>query len=360
MWEFYMPTDVFFGEGVLSEKGAILDALGKRALIVTGRRSSKMNGSLDDLTDLLNRIGVQYTIFDNVEENPSFDNVTKAVEFLESETFDFVIGLGGGSPMDFAKAIAVLLKDKHLTVEDLYNKEKINYWLPVVAIPTTAGTGSEVTPYSILTDPSGNKRGCRLMFPVYAFLDPRYVYSMPGPLTLSTGVDALSHAVEGFLSKRATPPSDALSIEAMKIIYRNLKKAIEGDRNAREKMLIASCLAGMVIAQTGTTLAHAMGYHLTIEKGIKHGRATGIILPFVMETMKGEIPDRVDTVNKIFGGSLLKFLREVGLYEEKVIVTSDEIERWVNTVLKAKHILNTPGIFTPEKIKRIYGEALEV
>lgn len=359
MWEFYMPTDVFFGERILEKRGGIVDLLGKRTLVVTGKSSSKKNGSLDDLKKLLDETGISYEIFDEVEENPSFDNVMKAVERYRNDSFDFVVGLGGGSPMDFAKAVAVLLKEKDLSIEDLYDREKVRHWFPVVEIPTTAGTGSEVTLYSILTDPEGNKRGCTLMFPVYAFLDPRYTYSMSDELTLSTGVDALSHAVEGYLSRKSTPPSDALAIEAMKIIHRNLPKAIEGNREARKKMFVASCLAGMVIAQTGTTLAHALGYPLTTEKGIKHGKATGMVLPFVMEVMKEEIPEKVNTVNHIFGGSLLKFLKEFGLYE-KVEVSSEELGKWVEKGSRAKHLTNTPGTFTPEKIRDIYREALGV
>lgn len=359
MWEFYMPTDVFFGDHILSKRGPVMKILGKRALIVTGRTSSKKNGSLDDLTDLLEKLDISYVVFDEVEENPSFASVERAAERFRDEDFDLVVGLGGGSPMDFAKAISVLLKEKDLNVEDLYDSEKIRRWLPVVEIPTTAGTGSEVTPYSVLTDQEGNKRGCRLMFPVYAFLDPRYTYSMPEDLVLSTGVDALSHAVEGFLSRRATPPSDALALEAMKIIHKYLPKAMGGDEKARRKMLIASCLAGMVIAQTSTTLAHAMGYPLTTEKGIKHGRATGMVLPFVMNVMREEIPDRVDEVNRIFGKSLLNFLKDLGLYQ-RVEVSQEELERWSEKASRAKHVSNTPGTFTKEKILMIYREALSV
>ena len=132
-----------------------------------------------------------------------------------------------------------------------------------------------------------------------------------------------------------------------------------GDKKARKKMLIASCFAGMVIAQTSTTLAHAMGYPLTIEKGIKHGKATGMVLPLVMEIMKEEIPARVNEVNRIFGGSLLNFLRRLGLYQ-RVEVSQEELERWSERAARAKHVSNTPGTFTKEKIMTIYREVLNV
>lgn len=358
MWRFHMPTEVFFGEGVVLGRGELLTKFGKKALIVTGRSSSKKNGSLDDVIGALEKFGIEYAVFDEVEENPSFNSVRKAVKEYRGIGFDFVVGIGGGSPLDFAKALAILLVED-VDVEDLYTENRRWRAVPVVAVPTTAGTGSEVTQLSVLTDDLGNKRGCQTVFPALAFLDPRYVYHLSEDLTLTTGVDALCHAVEGFLSKRATPPSDALALHAMKITFENLPKALRGVNEARQNMLIASNLAGMVISQTGTTIAHALGYPLTTEKSVRHGAATGMVLPFVIEVMKEENPEKVHKVNEIFGGNLLVFLESLGLYKIKVDVTEDEIARWAEKAMKAKHLAHTPGAFTAEKIAKIYKEALK-
>ncbi|HBT40234.1 MAG: iron-containing alcohol dehydrogenase [Pseudothermotoga sp.] len=357
MWQYFMPTKVYFGEKCIERGTEAFKSLGKRALILTGRRSSKENGSLDDVTRALSQIGIEWVLFDDVEENPTFALVRNILSEYQDGSFDFVIGLGGGSPMDTAKAIAVLLKNPALKVEDLYDASRYSEALPICAIPTTAGTGSEVTQYSVLTDDAGFKRGFShpvLTFPKIAFLDARYTLNLSEALTRSTGLDALCHAVEGFLSRRATVLSDLYAKESIKLIAENLPRVLRNpnDLHARENMLLASCLAGMVISQTSTTIAHALGYPLTTFKGIRHGEATAAFLDVVVEQASIEVPDKVEFVRSVLG-DVAKFLESVGL-NVKVPINDEELMLWTSKAKNAPHLQWTRGNFTEELIRYLY------
>lgn len=357
MWQYFMPTRIYFGERCIEQGKDALKSLGKRALVLTGKRSSKENGSLDDLMKVFSEIGVETVLFDDVEENPTFNLVRTIVSEFAQESFDFVVGLGGGSPMDTAKAVAVLLKNPSLKVEDLYDPSKYSETLPIVAIPTTAGTGSEVTQYSVLTDDAGFKRGFShpvLTFPKLAFLDARYTLKLSEPLTRSTGLDALCHAVEGFLSKRATPISDLYAKKSIELIAENLPIVLRepGNLRARENMLLASCLAGMVISQTSTTVAHALGYPLTTFKNIRHGEATAAFLDVVVEQASMEVPEKVEFVNSILGG-VSNFLKLVG-FNVRAEINEEELEVWTKRAKNAPHLQWTRGNFTEELIRYLY------
>lgn len=357
MWYYFMPTKIYFGEKCVEQNKDVLKSLGKKALILTGRRSSKENGSLDDLLRVLSQIGTDYEIFDEVEENPTFSLIRSVLSEYKEASFDFIIGLGGGSPMDSAKAVAVLMKNRELKVEDLYDVSKYTEALPICAIPTTAGTGSEVTQYSVLTDDQGFKRGFShpvVTFPKLAFLDPRYTLNMSQSLTRSTGLDALCHAVEGFLSRRATPISDLYAKKSIELIAENLPKVLQkpDELEARANMLLASCLAGMVISQTSTTVAHALGYPLTTFKNIRHGDATAAFLDAIVEQAVLEVPEKVGFVKSVLG-EVSAFLKRVGL-DVKVPINEEELELWIARVKNAPHLQWTRGSFTEDLIKYLY------
>lgn len=356
MWQYFMPTKIFFSQKVVEKNREIFKSFGRKALIVTGKNSSRVNGSLNDIEDVLKSLSVEYYIYDKIEENPTFAQIRQAVEECRSYNCDFVIGVGGGSPLDSAKAIAVLLKNGSLSVEDLYDATKYTSSFPIIAIPTTSGTGSEVTQYSVLTDDTGFKRGFAhdLIFPVVALIDPMYTVSMSISLTRSTGLDALCHAVEGFLSKRATPISDLYAIESMRLIKENLPRVLQNqnDLEARTAMSFASCLAGMVISQTSTTLAHVLGYPLSTFKGIRHGDATAAFLDAVVQGAQSEIPRKVDKVKEIFG-DIRQFIKAAGL-DVRLQVSDEELEKWVKRALSAKHMQWTRGMFDESGIRKLY------
>ncbi len=363
MWKLYEPVKLFFGKGVLKEQGALIKDLGEKALIVTGK-SSRKNGSLEDVMRILDNLGVTYLIYDEVKENPSFDMLRDALSKYSNEKIDFIVGLGGGSPMDFAKAIGVLLANPNLDVKDIYDTSKFSKMIPVVAVPTTSGTGSEVTQYSVITNDENHKGGfgADFTFPTLSYADPTYTITMPENLTMSTAVDALCHAVEGFASRRCSPFVELLSKESVKLIKENLKTAMKEPENyeAREKLMYASTLAGIVIAQSGTTVTHAFGYPVTTFKGIKHGQATGLFLVETLKVMMEEKPN-ISEILEIFGGldGLKGFLEDIGVYNVDVEVSEKEIEEWAERTSKAKHLAVTPGKFTYEKVYEIYSKVLK-
>ncbi len=280
MIQFYMPTKIVDGKGVVQQQGKIIKEYGQRALVVTGRFSSKMNGSLQDMKNTLEKLNIEYQVFDEVEENPSVENVVQGANKYKEA--DFVIGIGGGSPLDAAKAIAVLLKNPEENVEDvLFNMPEAK-GLPVIAVPTTAGTGSEVTPYSILTlhkEETKRNFSCKL-FPEVAFIDVRYYLTMNISVRRDTCIDALTHLVESYLNTNASIYSDGI-VEAGLALWARAYPNLNKDKISEEAMhdfAIASMFAGIAISQTGTSLPHGMGYFLTYHHGISHGHANGLFI----------------------------------------------------------------------------------
>ena len=283
---------------------------GRKALIITGRFSAKRNGALMELQKVLQDTGTEYVIYDKIEENPSVETIMEARDLGISKGADFCIGLGGGSPMDAAKAVAILLFHSDRGADYLYEKptnldidengNTLAY--PVIEIPTTCGTGSEVTGVSVLTrhDLKTKKSLPHRVYPVLALLDPRYLMHAPYEILRNTAIDAMAHFIESYINTNATEEIKQKILAGLKL-WSSGKEVITGDRkvgylsnpdmSAEERvtdlkilsdMLTASMMAGEVIAVTGTSLPHALSYRLTYHAGIAHGPATGIFQPGFM------------------------------------------------------------------------------
>mgnify|MGYP001863510597 FL=1 len=279
-FNYYMPTKIVCGRGCVVREGAQMQALGTHALIVTGKSSAK-NGALDDVLTALGNNGQRATVFDRVTPNPTIACVREGGALLVSAGADFIVAVGGGSPMDAAKAIATLCVQER-SDEEIFAGGYEAKALPMAHVPTTAGTGSEVTPYAILTNDFKETKTSitsPAMFPRVAFLDGRYMKDLPTMSAVNTAMDAFSHAVEGMLSRNATPMSDMLAKESLRILY-PLLPGTKGETtdDERDALLYASMLAGMTIAQSGTTAVHGMGYCLTYFHNVDHGRANGLLL----------------------------------------------------------------------------------
>lgn len=218
MFTYEMPTKLYFGKGCVAQSVADMAALGKKALIVTGRSSAKRNGSQDAVVAVLESAGLGWVLFDEVEANPSVETVRNGAELGRKEQVDFVIGIGGGSPMDAAKVIALLCTND-LDDEMLFTGPYGAPPLPIVTVPTTSGTGSEVTKISILTNhKAGTKQGVKspMLYPKLSLADPSFTMGVPEHVTIDTAIDALSHAIEGYMAKDATPVSDVWAEEALR------------------------------------------------------------------------------------------------------------------------------------------------
>lgn len=301
---FFNPVNVIEGRGVVGEYD--FSVHGKRCFVICGGKSARLSGALDDIRNSLAKSNIAMAVFDKVEQNPTVETCYAAASEAREFRADFIIGVGGGSPLDAAKAAAYFATNSHLTPDTLYDGECKNDPLPIVAIPTTAGTGSEVTQYSVLTyHKIQNKRTLKSLklFPKVALLDAEYTITLPQSVTNATAVDALSHAVEGYLSKSATSVSDALAEKAMFYMGRGLRELSDGrlDYSLREKLLVGSMLAGMVIAITGTCFVHTFGYPLTYFEGICHGEANAYFLPSFVEYSAKVDENRANRVLRLCG-----------------------------------------------------------
>ncbi|MBI4721835.1 MAG: iron-containing alcohol dehydrogenase [Candidatus Stahlbacteria bacterium] len=360
-FEYYSLTKIIFGEGSIKEIGNLLPKGSNKIIVVTGKHSSKANGSLEILKTLLK--SKELWVFDEIEENPSGYTVNMGADLSRKKKVDLVIGLGGGSAIDAAKCIALLTTNDGV-IENYLNENNspINPSVPIIAIPTTAGTGSEVTHHVVVTVGS-TKKGYsnNEFFPKIAILDPSLTISMPREITVNTGIDALTHAIEGYLSLRANPISDLIALETIKIIKEWLPKVVMNgkDIEARSQMLYASMLGGMVITQTGTIILHALGYPITTFYGIPHGRINGALLPWVLEFLKDMERKRINEITQIIG-EVTNFLANLGvsikLRDYKVIET--DIPRFVQDVWGKRNLTITPKPVTQKDIENIYRQAL--
>ncbi len=357
---FNIPVKTIFGRKCISKNSEAFKPYGAKALIVTGKRSAKANGSYSDITEALDKEKIKHHLFDRIEANPSVETVREAAAEAREHNADFIIGLGGGSPLDAAKAIAILAVNS-IDDDQLFSGTYRNKPLPVVAVPTTAGTGSEVTPYSILTyNKIKNKKSISSdsIFPVIAFLDPQYTETLSYTTTVNTAIDALSHSVEGYLSNRATDVIEPFALESIRILGEELELLVN-EKNpgskTRENLLYASMLAGIVIAHTGTTIVHAMGYPLTYYRDIDHGRANGLLMYEFLKFVNGS-SEKVNRVLNSMKMDLDQFGKTISaLLGERESLTDEELKLFTDTAKSAeKNILNTTLPPSADDIKNIY------
>lgn len=358
---FYMPTKVLMGKGIVINSANVLKEYGKKALIVTGKHSSKANGSLEDVKEALRLAEIKYEIFDKIEENPSLETIECGAALGKESNVDFVIGIGGGSPLDASKAIAVMIKNPNLNKDTILTSNKLEA-LDVVAVPTTAGTGSETTQYSIVTV---HKKKTKMnlgqsVFPKLALLDANYMNNMSSNTTISTAIDAFSHLVEGYLNINSNFLTDSLVEKALKIWGECIEALVKEEFTfkIREKLMISSTIAGMVIAQTGTSLPHGMGYSLTYFKDVPHGLANGCLYREYLKVFK-----KREKVNNIWKSLGLKSYDELEKLLEKLTkvnidITDSEIKEYTDSMWNNKAKLkNHTEEITYEEIYNIYKKS---
>lgn len=366
-WQSYFPTNIFFGAQAIADNSESLTTLGKRALIVTGQGgSAKRTGALDDICRTLDHSSVKWEVFAQVEANPSIATVRKGAQLARVSQADFVIGIGGGSPLDAAKAIAVLAVNE-VPDEELFTRQ-FEQVLPIVAVPTTAGTGSEVTPYSIITNPATEMKQRILssrIIPQLAFLDPGYTMELPGRITVDTAVDAYSHVLESYLIRKATPITDLLSLEGMRILGAELKKLVATnqplDWDSRASLLYGSLLGGLAISITGTTIPHVMGFALTYFKDVPHGRANGMIMPAYMRFNHSKTADpKVMTALRASGFDDLNQFSDLmrKLSGEPPECNATEKELFIDRTMEANNIRNNIAVPDREDIKQLLESVL--
>ncbi len=288
-FEFKLPTRILFGVNLVDSLGEEVKALGiQRVLLVTDKGVVNA-GLLERLTRALDTSEIQYTVFDSVEANPTTATVHKGAEIFRKDQCNGLVALGGGSPMDAAKGIGVQATHEGdiMDYSRRVGKPVRNITPPLVAVPTTAGTGSEVTWVSVLVDP---KERVKIVVPSpyiaakVAVLDPSLTITLPPEVTAFTGMDALTHAIEAYVSTKSTLIADSLALESIELISSNLREAVGNGDNlvARANMLLASTMAGMAFVNASVALVHAMAHALGGFFNIAHGIANAVMLPLVM------------------------------------------------------------------------------
>ncbi|WP_249315629.1 iron-containing alcohol dehydrogenase [Bacillus sp. FJAT-49711] len=288
VFRYEIPTAIEFGNGAVNFlQNHIKDLNGTRALIVTDPGVEKA-GVTRIVCDVLEKARIPYDIFNEIEPDPNIEGVMKGKELALEMNCDVILGLGGGSSLDTAKAIGLMLGNEG-HIRDYVGINKVpNKGRPVIAIPTTAGTGSELTIWSVLSDKHQKVKlsvGSSFNCPELALCDPELTLSLPAKVTAATGMDALTHALESYVNKATQPISEGMSLQAMKLINENLRTAVaQGDnKKARYNMLLASLMAAMAFNSTRLGLSHALAMPLGAYFHIPHGTVNAILLPEVME-----------------------------------------------------------------------------
>jgi len=294
MWYFKSP-EIVFGEGALD---ALDELEGQRALIVTDAVLVEL-GLVDKVKGHIDRAGIETRVFDAVEPDPSVQTVRRGVEVAQEFEPDWIIGLGGGSPMDAAKAIWILYERPDLEPGEIcpFIHFGLRQKARLITIPTTSGTGAEVTWGIVLTDTEEQRKmglGSRENVADMAIVDPAMAVGMPPQLTADTGLDALTHAVEGYTCTWHTDLTDGLCVHAVRLILPYLPRAVAdgSDIEAREKLHNAAACAGLGFGNAMASMAHSMGHALGAVFHIPHGRAVGIFLPYTIEFFAREAPER--------------------------------------------------------------------
>ncbi len=357
---FYMPTKVISGKNCIIENSALFK-LGKSCMIVTGANSAVKSGALDDVIDALCDNGIEYIVYDKIRENPLLSTVYDGGVIAREFGCDFVVGIGGGSPMDAAKAIAAFIANPGVSPDGIFDVDRLAPSVPIILVPTTSGTGSEGNPYSILSLDGMDKKSTfnsPYSYARYAFLDYKYTLSLSRNYSLSTALDAFCHCIESYLSPKSTEISRMFALFGAKNIWSCFEELDSGNisEGAREALMYASFAGGVAINTTGTGFPHPMGYNLTFHSELPHGRACAVFIGKYVEyqskTEEGrrllsEFASHLGTTPEAIGARLPELSEfKATLDEETINIFAEKIK--------------TAGNFANAQYKISYDEMIEI
>ena len=285
---FVLNETSYHGKGAINEIATEVKGRGFKKCFVCSDPDLLKFGVTKKVTDVLENVSIDYEIYSQIKPNPTVENVQTGVAAFKASGADCIIAIGGGSSMDTAKAIGIIIENPEF--EDVVSLEGVaptkNKCVPIIAVPTTAGTAAEVTINYVITDVAKNRKMVCVDpkdIPVVAVVDPDMMSSMPKGLTAATGMDALTHAIEGYITKAAWELSDMFHLKAIEIISRSLRGAVENTAEGREGMALGQYIAGMGFSNVGLGIVHSMAHPLGAVYDTPHGVANAIILPTVME-----------------------------------------------------------------------------
>ncbi len=374
-FQYCLPVNLLFGRGKTDMIGKEAAKYGKKALIVTGGSSSKKSGLLDRVRERLEAEKIENSVFDEVTPNPLTTTAERAAKYALEIECDMVIALGGGSVIDCAKAAAFLAKNTGDINDYIYNRSSGDGALPIIAVPTTCGTGSEGNGFAVLTNPDNHdKKSLRRteLIPKLSIIDSELMETMPKTLLASVSFDALCHCMEAFLSKSCDPMTESLAYRGMEMITDDLVNVYNGynDPVAWNHLALASTFGGMAIHSAGVSLPHAMEHPVSGLKNVTHGRGLAALTPVITEASIASAPEKYETISKLLRGksandcadAMRKFLERIGLSvklsDEGI---SEEDISWLTEncfKVSAASIKNHPAVFTSEMIRKLYKRAI--
>ena len=301
-----LNTVSYHGKGAISEIPTIAQNKGFKHVFVCSDPDLVKFGVTAKVTDLLDKAGIPFTLYSEIKPNPTIQNVTDGVEAFKACGADSIITIGGGSSMDTAKAIGIIINNPEFA--DVRSLEGVaptkNHAVPTIAVPTTAGTAAEVTINYVITDVEKERKFVCVDqndIPEVAVIDPDMMSSMPKGLTASTGMDALTHAIEGYTTKAAWEMTDMFHLEAIKLISQNLRGAVNNTPEGREGMALAQYIAGMGFSNVGLGIAHSIAHTLGAHYDTPHGVACAMMLPIVMEYNQDYTGERYREIARAMG-----------------------------------------------------------
>ena len=371
----------YHGKGAIQEIAGEVKRRGfKKAFVCSGPTIFK-HGVTKKVTDVLDQAGCAYEVYTNIKENPTIENVQNGVEEYKKSGADFIIAIGGGSPMDTAKAIGIIINNPEFA--DVRSLEGVaptkNPCVPIIAVPTTAGTAAEVTINYVITDVEKKRKFVCVDthdIPVVAVVDPDMMSSMPKGLTAATGMDALTHAIEGYITKAAWEITDMLHLKAIEIISSSLRGAVENTPEGREGMALGQYIAGMGFSNVGLGIVHSMAHALGAVYDTPHGVANAILLPTVMEYNADATGEKYRDIAKAMGvegtetmsqeeyrkaavDAVRKLAADVGIPKDlKAIVKEEDIRLLSESAAADACAPGNPKEATVDDIEKLYRSLL--
>lgn len=367
-----LPVNLIFGPGKARMVGEETAKYGKRALVVTGKSSTKRTGLLDRVLEALHTAGVESVLFDEAEPNPLASTACRGMRLAREEQCDVVVAAGGGSVIDCGKAIAFLVKNDGDIFDYIFGSAAGSGALPVVALPTTCGTGSEGNCFAVLTnEKNGDKKSLRDMscLPAVSIIDPELMVTMPDSVASSVMFDALCHNIEAYLSKTTQPLVEAQALFGVELLSRNIRRAL-GDRSDLEAwsaVCLGSTLGGMCINMAGVALPHGMEHPASGLRNIVHGRGLAALAPAIYEATIPRAPEKFEILARHMGGKdfmalLTELLGDIGLVTTLSAegVADSDVEWMTSNCLKVSKaaVLAHPVLFDGQEIAELYRKAM--
>jgi alcohol dehydrogenase class IV len=329
-FSFHIPTQIVFRRGAISELASLESVVGKRCMLFTYDGFERR-----DVVDAVRRTAFTLKVVEQFEENPT-DQLAKQIA-VQAKEFgaETLIAIGGGSSIDLAKAVAWF--DANPESDQHWQGESEGVRMSIVAVPTTSGTGSEVSPFTVLTNAETHAKWFvkhTSIIPQTALCDPELTLSVPRRVTANTGIDALSHSVEGLLSKVCSGFLEPIALDSCRLVKEFLPTALQvpGDLNARESLLLASLEGGIILSTCGTVIVHALGYQLTQSFGYRHGEVNALMLATFVDRLAALGSTRAQAVSDIFDGDLDGFICSCGVSPDRHLseLNEEQIDTWVD------------------------------